>query len=91
MTDAARQVEGPVRDIVGYGREKPRVRWPDDANVAVNIVVNYEEGSEYSFPAVTARTSITVAKSRIRSRRRRVTSLRNRYTSTGAAPVYGDC
>lgn len=23
--------------------------WPDDANVAVNIVVNYEEGSEYSY------------------------------------------
>jgi len=44
-------VPGPERDYVGYGREKPAVRWPDDANVAVNIVVNYEEGSEYSIPA----------------------------------------
>ncbi|MEU1601127.1 polysaccharide deacetylase family protein [Streptomyces sp. NPDC005708] len=36
------------RDLVGYGKDVPAVRWPDDANVAVNIVVNYEEGSEYS-------------------------------------------
>jgi peptidoglycan/xylan/chitin deacetylase (PgdA/CDA1 family) len=44
-------VDGPVRDVVGYGITPPRVRWPDDANVAVNFVVNYEEGSEYSFAA----------------------------------------
>jgi peptidoglycan/xylan/chitin deacetylase (PgdA/CDA1 family) len=40
-----------ARDVVGYGRTPPQVRWPDDANVAVNIVVNYEEGSEYSYAA----------------------------------------
>jgi peptidoglycan/xylan/chitin deacetylase (PgdA/CDA1 family) len=38
-----------VRDLIGYGRRLPRVNWPNDAHVAVNIVVNYEEGSEYSF------------------------------------------
>lgn len=38
----------PDRDLVGYGREPPAVRWPGGARVAVNIVVNYEEGSEYS-------------------------------------------
>jgi peptidoglycan/xylan/chitin deacetylase (PgdA/CDA1 family) len=27
------------------------VRWPGDANVAINFVVNYEEGSEYSYPS----------------------------------------
>lgn len=40
---------GPVRDFVGHGRTVPRAQWPDGARVAVNLVVNYEEGSEYSF------------------------------------------
>lgn len=43
-------VPGPPRDFVGYGRKVPRVRWPGDARVAVSIVLNYEEGSEYSHP-----------------------------------------
>jgi peptidoglycan/xylan/chitin deacetylase (PgdA/CDA1 family) len=43
-------VPGPTRDFVGYGRNVPNVRWPDNARVAINIVINYEEGSEYSFP-----------------------------------------
>ena len=41
--------EGPPRDYVGYGEHPPHVRWQDDARVAVQIVVNYEEGSEKSF------------------------------------------
>src|SRR5438105_4861340 len=44
-------VPGPRRDFVGHGRVPPKVFWPDGAKVAVNIVVNYEEGSEYSQPA----------------------------------------
>ncbi len=36
------------RDFVGYGPNPPRVEWPDGARIAVSIVVNYEEGSEYS-------------------------------------------
>lgn len=44
-------IPGPKRDLVGYGKTPPRVVWPDGANVAVNLVVNYEEGSEYSKPA----------------------------------------
>jgi hypothetical protein len=43
-------VPGPSRDFVGYGRKAPKVRWPDDARLAVSIVLNYEEGSEYSHP-----------------------------------------
>jgi peptidoglycan/xylan/chitin deacetylase (PgdA/CDA1 family) len=39
---------GPVRDFVGYGPNPPKVEWPDGASVVVNIVVNYEEGAEYS-------------------------------------------
>ena len=39
---------GPVRDFVGYGPEPPDFQWPGGARVAVNLVVNYEEGGEYS-------------------------------------------
>src|SRR5258705_1123608 len=42
-------VEGPARELVGYGESPPRVRWENDAKVAVQIVVNYEEGSEKTF------------------------------------------
>jgi OHCU decarboxylase len=34
------------RDLVGYGRDPPHPRWPDDARVAVQFVINYEEGGE---------------------------------------------
>ena len=43
-------IPGPKRDYVGYGRRLPKVVWPDEAQVAVNLVVNYEEGSEYAKP-----------------------------------------
>ena len=39
---------GPDRDFVGYGPQPPDVRWPGGALVAINLVVNYEEGGEYS-------------------------------------------
>jgi putative urate catabolism protein len=34
------------RDLVGYGRTPPDPRWPNKARVAVQFVVNYEEGGE---------------------------------------------
>ena len=34
------------RDFIGYGREAPRPRWPGDARVALQCVINYEEGAE---------------------------------------------
>jgi peptidoglycan/xylan/chitin deacetylase (PgdA/CDA1 family) len=37
-----------ARDLVGYGRTPPAFRWPDDARVVVNLVLVYEEGTEYS-------------------------------------------
>jgi peptidoglycan/xylan/chitin deacetylase (PgdA/CDA1 family) len=40
----------PARDFVGYGEHPPVIRWEGEAKVAVQIVVNYEEGSEKSFP-----------------------------------------
>lgn len=42
-------VDGPPRELVGYGEHPPKVRWENDAKVAVQIVVNYEEGSEKTF------------------------------------------
>jgi peptidoglycan/xylan/chitin deacetylase (PgdA/CDA1 family) len=36
------------RDFIGYGRNPPVVPWPGGARLAVQIAVNYEEGSEYS-------------------------------------------
>jgi OHCU decarboxylase len=35
-----------ARDMRGYGREPPDARWPGGARVAVQFVVNYEEGGE---------------------------------------------
>jgi putative urate catabolism protein len=40
--------EAGERDLCGYGAELPHPRWPGDARVALNFVVNYEEGAEYS-------------------------------------------
>jgi OHCU decarboxylase len=34
------------RDMLGYGRRPPDPRWPGEARVAVQFVLNYEEGSE---------------------------------------------
>ena len=36
----------PERDLVGYGATPPSVRWPNDARIAISLVVKYEEGSE---------------------------------------------
>ncbi len=34
------------RDLIGYGRTPPDPRWPGGARLAVQIVLNYEEGGE---------------------------------------------
>jgi putative urate catabolism protein len=34
------------RDLVGYGRHPPDPRWPGGARVALQFVLNYEEGGE---------------------------------------------
>ena len=36
------------RDLIGYGAHPPHARWPGGARIAVQIVLNYEEGSENS-------------------------------------------
>lgn len=34
------------RDLVGFGPTPPNLTWPNDAKIAVNFVINYEEGAE---------------------------------------------
>ena len=39
-----------TRDLIGYGPNPPHAQWPNDARIAINFVVNYEEGSENTIP-----------------------------------------
>jgi len=34
------------RDIIGYGAKQPKISWPKKARLALQIVLNYEEGGE---------------------------------------------
>lgn len=36
------------RDLIGYGPTPPDPHWPEEARIAVQFVVNYEEGAERS-------------------------------------------
>lgn len=36
------------RDLIGYGDTPPEFEWPNGARLALNLVVNYEEGAERS-------------------------------------------
>jgi putative urate catabolism protein len=36
------------RDMIGYGARPPHAGWPDGARVALQFVINYEEGGENS-------------------------------------------
>ncbi len=36
------------RDLIGHGRDAPHARWPGGARIALQFVLNYEEGSENS-------------------------------------------
>ena len=35
-----------LRDMVGYGSKNIRVKWPNNARIALQFVLNYEEGAE---------------------------------------------
>ena len=51
MTQISEPTSPPAaypRDLRGYGREVPHARWPGGARIAVQFVLNYEEGSENS-------------------------------------------
>ena len=49
MTDSVTPADSPYpRDLKGYGRQPPHARWPGGARIAVQFVLNYEEGAENS-------------------------------------------
>ena len=41
-------MQGYPRDLIGYGRTPPHAAWPNGARIALQIVMNYEEGGEAS-------------------------------------------
>ncbi|HET7097445.1 MAG TPA: allantoinase, partial [Casimicrobiaceae bacterium] len=43
-SDSAPSLRRYPRDLTGYGRNPPHARWPGNARVAVQFVLNYEEG-----------------------------------------------
>ncbi|MGE0798907.1 MAG: allantoinase PuuE [Lautropia sp.] len=45
MTDTAPSYP---RDLIGYGRNPPDPQWPGNARIALQFVLNYEEGAENS-------------------------------------------
>jgi allantoinase len=49
-----------VRDFVGYGRYPPDPHWPNDARLALIIVLNVEEAAEPSIPDGDAATELAL-------------------------------
>jgi peptidoglycan/xylan/chitin deacetylase (PgdA/CDA1 family) len=45
-----------VRDLVGYGRRRPDIVWPNGGRVAVSLVLNFEEGAELAVEQADAET-----------------------------------
>ena len=39
--------EAYPRDMIGYGKQPPHPQWPGGARIAVQFVINYEEGGEH--------------------------------------------
>ncbi|UUX96933.1 polysaccharide deacetylase family protein [Aquabacterium sp. J223] len=49
-----------IRDFVGHGPRPPDPQWPGGARLAVNVVLNVEEGSEYAFEHGDGRSETTL-------------------------------
>ena len=45
MTDYQTKTQYP-RDMIGYGEKPPNPKWAGGAQIAVQFVINYEEGGE---------------------------------------------
>jgi hypothetical protein len=46
------------RDLIGYGGAPPHPGWPGDTRIAINFVMNYEEGTRHAGVWVTRRIDI---------------------------------
>ena len=88
-TDIVAQALGKApypRDLYGYGPNPPDPKWPGGARVAVNFVLNYEEGSERSIQhgdkvSETYLTEIPGGTPRVTQRDRAIRPPRGRCTS----------
>ena len=58
----------PTRDLIGYANKPPQVAWPDEARIAVNFCINYEEGGELSVLNGDDRSEVRLADVRVDSR-----------------------
>ena len=52
------------RDLRGYGRDVPHARWPNGARIAVQFVLNYEEGGENNILHGDADDNVPVSEAR---------------------------
>ena len=79
------------RDLAGYGARPPHARWPEGARIAVQFVLNYEEGAENSVlhgdAASETFLSEIIGASPFADRHCRW----SRCTSTGRVPASGAC
>ena len=50
-------VKKNLRDLIGYGARGKKISWPNNAKLALQIVLNYEEGGENSTFAHTLKIS----------------------------------
>ncbi len=48
--DPLRNADDYPRDLVGYGETPPDPKWPGNSRIAVQFVINYEEGGEKLHP-----------------------------------------
>ena len=46
------------RDMYGYGSKPPKAKWPNSAKIALQIVINFEEGGENNEAAAEAVSSL---------------------------------
>ena len=46
------------RNFIGYGKEKPKILWPQENKIAVSFVVNIEEGADSLFHQAIAKMSM---------------------------------
>jgi hypothetical protein len=46
LAGSATMTEPYPRDMIGYSAEPPHARWPGEARLALQFVINYEEGAE---------------------------------------------
>ncbi|TYK66650.1 allantoinase PuuE [Colwellia echini] len=44
--DSSNSYDDYPRDLLGYGAKPPHANWPNKARIAVQVVMNYEEGGE---------------------------------------------